>query len=56
MTNSENKAEWNSATGEPPPKYSSDDEVGPPCPYVTHGESFGRIEIAPAKPIWPSTK
>jgi hypothetical protein len=47
-------ADWNSITGKPQPKHASTDGVDPHHAAAKHDEPLGRVEIAPAKPVWPS--
>lgn len=56
MTTPDNKADWNSASGKPPLKQVAAHEVDPEHADVKRDEALGRVEIAPAKPLWPSTK
>lgn len=56
MTKPDNKADWNSTTGKPKPKHASAHEADPQHTDVKHDEPLGRVGIAPAKPVWPSTK
>ena len=56
MKKTDKKADWNSITGKPKPKHSPAHEVDPRHTDVKHDEPLGRVEIAPAKPVWPSKK
>ena len=56
MTSSDNKPDRNSTAGKPNPKHAPAHEVAPRHTDVKHDKSLGRVEIAPAKPLWPSKK
>ena len=56
MTDSAKKTNGNSSTGKPKPKRSPTHAVDSQHADVKYAESLGRVDIAPAKPLWPSKK
>lgn len=56
MEQQDRKADWNRTAGKPQPRHAPTHGDDPQHAAVKHDEPLGRIEIAPAKPVWPSKK